>query len=348
MWAFLGLSLAVAGAVFLFRAAPVSPGAPDACEEPCDEAAVGEAALPGDAAPVPVFEPVEARDPSAAATVEAPPPVASPIPSPVVEEPASGAAAPVEPVESQAAVEAPAPGAVEEPAVAEPGAARPEADRHEGVAAQAEEPPVSSPAVEAVSADPTAERVEAGLFLARRDRRLIQSGLAAQGFDPGPADGLFGDRTRGAIGRWQASRGESPTGYLDAASAGLLLRSGAPRAEASIPPPLSEAAGPAPSEGRLLPVRMSVPAPRGDVPVARGSLGYRVPLVVKQAVPDRIQGGVYIPAHDTYVIMRPGHWVLEPAAAEPVVAEPAVAPVEERRGWLRRLFGKRGGGDGGS
>ena len=56
--------------------------------------------------------------------------------------------------------------------------------------------------------------LEAALGLTRADRRLIQSSLAAEGFDPGPVDGVFGRRTRAAIGQWQAARGEEPTGYL--------------------------------------------------------------------------------------------------------------------------------------
>ena len=65
--------------------------------------------------------------------------------------------------------------------------------------------------------------LEAVLSLTRADRRLIQSSLAAEGFDPGPVDGVFGRRTRAAIGQWQAARGEEPTGYLDAEAARLLL-----------------------------------------------------------------------------------------------------------------------------
>ena len=84
---------------------------------------------------------------------------------------------------------------------------------------------------EALPALPEAavEAVEAGLELSRADRRLIQLGLAAEGFDPGPADGLFGRGTRGAIGRWQASHGGVSTGYLDQESAKLLLASGVKR-----------------------------------------------------------------------------------------------------------------------
>ena len=68
--------------------------------------------------------------------------------------------------------------------------------------------------------------IEAALDLNRYDRRLVQTGLALTGFDPGPADGLFGRGTRKAIGRWQASQGLAETGYLDADTAGKLLEAG--------------------------------------------------------------------------------------------------------------------------
>ena len=71
--------------------------------------------------------------------------------------------------------------------------------------------------------------VEKGLELSLSDRRLIQMGLATEGFDPGPADGLFGPRTRKAIERWQTSRQEASTGYLDTESAKVLLASGRER-----------------------------------------------------------------------------------------------------------------------
>ena len=89
-------------------------------------------------------------------------------------------------------------------------------------AADSTTPPQEAPA-------PGPESVEAGLGLERSDRRLIQLGLKAADFDPGPADGLFGRRTRRAIGRWQVSRGEEATGYLEAESAKLLLASGEKR-----------------------------------------------------------------------------------------------------------------------
>ena len=64
--------------------------------------------------------------------------------------------------------------------------------------------------------------VEAALGLDRAMRRRAQQGLAAAGFSPGPADGVFGPGTRAAIRRWQASRSAAATGYLDAASAQAL------------------------------------------------------------------------------------------------------------------------------
>ena len=75
----------------------------------------------------------------------------------------------------------------------------------------------------------TAASVEAVLSLKRSEFRLIQLGLAAAGYDPGPADGLIGEKTRAALRQWQASRGEAATGYLDVASAKLLLASGEAR-----------------------------------------------------------------------------------------------------------------------
>ena len=79
------------------------------------------------------------------------------------------------------------------------------------------------------AAEETAKLVEAALDLGIRERRLIQLGLAAEGFDPGDADGLFGGKTRGAIGRWQSSQGEEATEHLDVESAKLLMASGRKR-----------------------------------------------------------------------------------------------------------------------
>ncbi|MDE0390693.1 MAG: SUMF1/EgtB/PvdO family nonheme iron enzyme [Rhodospirillales bacterium] len=73
---------------------------------------------------------------------------------------------------------------------------------------------------------PAPETVEASLGLERSERRQIQMGLAALGFDPGPADGLFGRRTRAAIADWQSYQGGGTTGHLDAEAAKALLAAG--------------------------------------------------------------------------------------------------------------------------
>jgi hypothetical protein len=36
---------------------------------------------------------------------------------------------------------------------------------------------------------------------------------------------------------------------------------------------------------------------------------YRLPVVTSMTVPTAIVGGVLIPAHQTYVVLRPGAWV---------------------------------------
>ncbi len=52
--------------------------------------------------------------------------------------------------------------------------------------------------------------------LTREQRVQVQQGLAALGFDTGPADGLFGPKTRAAIWDWQEAKGLEATGYLTA------------------------------------------------------------------------------------------------------------------------------------
>ncbi len=86
--------------------------------------------------------------------------------------------------------------------------------------------PVQISVVDTATPEPAASdgaAVETGLGLTRAERRRIQQGLTAAGFQPGSADGLFGEGTRSALRDWQASRGETVTGHLDAASAKTLL-----------------------------------------------------------------------------------------------------------------------------
>ncbi len=50
--------------------------------------------------------------------------------------------------------------------------------------------------------------------LAREERVLVQQTLNALGFDAGPADGIFGPRTRAAIREWQRASGHEATGQV--------------------------------------------------------------------------------------------------------------------------------------
>lgn len=50
-----------------------------------------------------------------------------------------------------------------------------------------------------------------------------QEALAAQGYDPGPADGVWGRRTREAILKFQAARGLAQSGILDEPTKTALL-----------------------------------------------------------------------------------------------------------------------------
>ena len=61
-----------------------------------------------------------------------------------------------------------------------------------------------------------ARSAEAALVLTRAQRVSVQRGLGALGYDVGPADGLFGRRTRAGIEAYQKTKGLGETGYLTA------------------------------------------------------------------------------------------------------------------------------------
>ncbi len=50
--------------------------------------------------------------------------------------------------------------------------------------------------------------------LSMQDRLMVQEKLTAQGFDPGPIDGLTGVKTRAALRAWQKSKGLLADGYI--------------------------------------------------------------------------------------------------------------------------------------
>lgn len=67
-----------------------------------------------------------------------------------------------------------------------------------------------------VTSEPASPReVEAALAHTREDRRQVQRALAASGYDVGPLDGIFGQRTWRAINAWQIATERESTGYLD-------------------------------------------------------------------------------------------------------------------------------------
>ena len=63
----------------------------------------------------------------------------------------------------------------------------------------------------------------------------------------------------------------------------------------------------------------------------RGVMGYRLPLVSRQEVPDQIVSGVFIPAHTTFVIVKPGSWELTDLTADEVLALREAAARKERQ-----------------
>ena len=62
----------------------------------------------------------------------------------------------------------------------------------------------------------TAASVEASIGLSRSQRIQIQKQLTAIGYPTGVADGLWGAKTRAAIGQWQKANTMAVTGYVTA------------------------------------------------------------------------------------------------------------------------------------
>src|SRR5690606_3316519 len=65
--------------------------------------------------------------------------------------------------------------------------------------------------------------------LSRSERIALQERLAAQGFDPGSADGIIGANTRQAVRAFQQSRGLPADGYASQKLLEHLFKPNAPR-----------------------------------------------------------------------------------------------------------------------
>ena len=59
--------------------------------------------------------------------------------------------------------------------------------------------------------------------LNREQMRKVQKALAAQGTNPGPADGIYGAKTRAAIQDWQSRKGYAATGVLTNVQIQMLI-----------------------------------------------------------------------------------------------------------------------------
>ncbi|MDE0051530.1 MAG: DUF4189 domain-containing protein [Rhodospirillales bacterium] len=81
-------------------------------------------------------------------------------------------------------------------------------------------------------AEPQTHATEARKETLTREQRInVQKGLGSLGFDAGPADGVFGPRTRAAIWDWQDSKGLHATGYLTMPEAEALAAVGSETGE---------------------------------------------------------------------------------------------------------------------
>ena len=88
-------------------------------------------------------------------------------------------------------------------------------------------PPAPAPRVTETPAPlPGPAAFEESLGLSRADRVLVQRGLESAGGSVGPADGVFGPRTRAALQAWQENRSLESTGYLTREQAEELIALG--------------------------------------------------------------------------------------------------------------------------
>ncbi|MDE0208037.1 MAG: peptidoglycan-binding domain-containing protein [Candidatus Tectomicrobia bacterium] len=181
------------------------------------------------------------------------------------------------------------------------------AGAHEGVSHQS--PQRAPPAGQTVHMGRTAGVPPPGAV------RELQELLRDLGYDPGRADGVWGPRTERAWRSFMKDAGAPPGPEASAPSSEPEDGAVSGAAQAGLPPP-----------GLRDPER-SVVVPG----TLRGVMGYRLPLVSRQEVPDQVVSGALMPAHTTFVILRPGYWELTGLTPEEVkVLERTAAGARER------------------
>ncbi|MDE2964094.1 MAG: hypothetical protein OXU26_09290 [Acidobacteriota bacterium] len=291
---------------------------------------------------------------------------------------------PMSPEEIEAAL--PEPGPVAGPAGMAEGPAGAEMPQEPGLEAFAQMIATGNETLQrqgnTLAAEPRALTVvERPVGAAPSDVREVQGLLKELGFDPGPVDGVWGSRTTEA---WKAFAREAGGLVLAAAGVSVGALSGdllspedleelkeleaqweaeqatvhsESRPPSETPSP-SEELSPGAAAGTLRAGNRQPDPPAEGVIVGRtlrGVMGYRMPLVSRQVVPDQVVSGVLIPAHTAFVILKPGYWELTgltpedvhllkdaAARAEAEALAPQAAPEPVRRGWNPlRLFRKR-------
>ena len=141
--------------------------------------------------------------------------------------------------------------------------------------------------------------------------RDVQELLEALGYAPGPLDGIWGERTAAAWRRFARYAAELADRKEPAGSEPEHV------AEPSVPETPTASGETVDTEGdgagQAGESRHSTGLPPHPAVVPgtlRGVMGYRMPLVSRQGVPDQVVSGVLIPAHTTFVILKPGYWEL--------------------------------------
>ena len=187
------------------------------------------------------------------------------------------------------------------------------ATAHEGVSKQA---PQQVSAARATVDRTTLDRARTAVGPSPGTVGEVQRLLERLGYAPGPVDGVWGRKTERAWRAFMRDAGQAAGSLALAPSLGA-----------------EDPAQPGPVQAGEAEVRLPEPEASAVVPgTLRGVMGYRLPLVSRQEVPDQVVSGVLMPAHTTFVILRPGYWELTGLTPEEVqVLERAAARLKAQK-----------------